>query len=482
MIPILTPSEMAAVDAAAPEPVEVLIGRAGAAVAREALRMLGGAYGRRIVVLAGKGNNGADGRAAAVRLRRRGARVEVIDALDAPDRVADADLVIDAAYGTGFHGSYEAPDVGGRPVLAVDIPSGVDGVTGEAAGRVLRADRTVTFAAVKPGLLLGDGRALAGEVVVADIGLAASGDAALVEAADVAAWLPRLRPEGHKWRAAVLVVAGGPGMTGAAHLVAAAAQRTGAGMVRVGSPGLDDDGARPVEAVGLELPADGWADAVLAEVGRFGALVVGPGLGRRAATQGAIRALLAEADLPTVVDADALVALGEALAPHHRRRPQSTVLTPHDGEHQRLMGDVPGADRLDAARRLAGASGSVALLKGSTTVVAHPDGRVRVVAEADARLATAGTGDVLSGVIGALLARGLEAFDAAAAGAWIHARAALLGAAEGLVAGDLPPLLPQVLSDVRAETALPAGPAGGRKVSWADRPGAAVTPHDRRRR
>lgn len=450
MIPILTPSEMAAIDAAAPEPVDVLIDRAGAAVAREALRMLGGAYGRRVIVLAGKGNNGADGRAAAARLRRRGALVEVVDVADAPERLSEADLVIDAAYGTGFHGSYDAPDAGLTPVLAVDIPSGIDGITGEASGRVLRADRTVTFAALKPGLVLADGRALAGEVVVADIGLPVVADVGLIEATDVATWLPRLPIEGHKWKAAVLVVAGGAGMAGAAHLVAAAAQRSGAGMVRVGSPGLDDDRGRPVEAIGLPLPVEGWADLVVHEAGRFGAFVVGPGLGRRSITQESVRAVLAAVDLPTVVDADGLVALGEGLVAVARRRPTDTVLTPHDGEYQRLMGELPGADRVDAARRLAAASGSVALLKGSTTVIAHPDGRARVVAVADARLATAGTGDVLSGVVGALLARGLAAFDAAAAGAWLHGRAGALGAAEGLVASDLPPLLPRVLAEVRA--------------------------------
>ena len=171
MIPVLTPAEMAAVDAAAPEPVEVLIERAGAAVAREALRLLGGAYGRRVVVLAGKGNNGADGRSAARRLERRGVRVEVIDALGAPARLPGADLVVDAAYGTGFRGAYDAPEAGGTPVLAVDIPSGVDGTTGEAAGLVLAATRTVTFAALKPGLLFDPGRSLSGDVVVADIGL-----------------------------------------------------------------------------------------------------------------------------------------------------------------------------------------------------------------------------------------------------------------------------------------------------------------------
>src|SRR5687767_13443292 len=150
---IVTPDEMAAVDAAAPEPVDVLIGRAGRAVARAALAMLGGGYGRRVVVVAGKGNNGNDGREAAAHLRRRGVRVHVIDAADGPDVLPGADLVIDAAYGTGFRGSYDPPSPGGAPVLAVDIPSGVDGLTGEVGGEALRAHRTVTFAAWKPGLL-----------------------------------------------------------------------------------------------------------------------------------------------------------------------------------------------------------------------------------------------------------------------------------------------------------------------------------------
>lgn len=448
MIPVLTPSEMASVDAAAPEPVDVLIERAGAAVAREALRLLGGAYGRRVVVLAGKGNNGADGRAAAVQLSRRGARVVVIAALDAPSHLPACDLVVDAAYGTGFRGEYEAPDAGSAQVLAVDIPSGVSGLTGEAGGRVLQATRTVTFAALKPGLVIGAGRDLAGDVVVVDIGLRVESSAGVVEAADVAAWLPPRRSEVHKWVAAVLVVAGRPGMTGAAHLVAGAAQRSGAGMVRLGSPGVADDAGRPVEAVGLSLPAEGW-EATLEEVDRFGALVVGPGLGRRSTTLASVRALLAAADLPAVVDADALAALSGELLSETRRRPADTVLTPHDGEYERLVGERPGADRLAAARRLAADSGSVALLKGSTTVVAHPDGHVRIVTTGDARLATAGTGDILSGVIGALLARGLLAFDAAAAGAWLHGRAAQLGPDEGFIAGDLLELLPLALAEAR---------------------------------
>ena len=285
MIPVLTPDEMAAVDAAAPEPVEVLIERAGAAVAREALDLLEGAYGRRVVVVAGKGNNGNDGRAAAVRLRRRGVRLGVVDAADAPRRLPPCDLVVDAAYGTGFRGSWKGPDVGATPVLAVDIPSGVDGLTGAVGDGVLEAERTVTFAALKPGLLLPPGAASAGEVEVVDIGLDVSrARAHLVERADVAAWLPPRQRDTHKWRAAVRVIAGSPGMLGAAHLAASAAQRAGAGMVRLSSPGVDHDPLIPTEVVGESLPASGWTSLVLDELDRFGALVVGPGLGRADAT------------------------------------------------------------------------------------------------------------------------------------------------------------------------------------------------------
>jgi NAD(P)H-hydrate epimerase len=451
MIPVLTPSEMAAADAAAPEPVEVLIERAGAAVAREALRLLGGGYGRRVVVLAGKGNNGADGRSAAVRLARRGVRVRVVDALDSPTELPESDLVVDAAYGTGFRGDYDAPDARGAPVLAVDIPSGIDGITGEAAGRVLAASRTVTFAALKPGLVLEPGRTLAGEVVVADIGLDTSrATTAVVEAVDVAAWLPERPATSHKWKAAVLVIAGSPGMTGAARLAASAAQRAGAGLVRVGSPGVDDDRSRPTEAVGLSLAATAWADVAIAEAGRFGAIVLGPGLGRSDDVTEQVRTMLATVDRPCVVDGDGLAALGRDAASILGSRAAPTVLTPHDGEHERLTGRRPGADRMAAARDLAGATGAVVLLKGRTTVVADRHGEVRVVLAADARLATAGTGDVLSGVLGALLARGVPPLDAAAAAAWLHARAASLGHPDGLIAGDLPDLLPRVFADPRS--------------------------------
>jgi ADP-dependent NAD(P)H-hydrate dehydratase / NAD(P)H-hydrate epimerase len=438
MQPVLTPEEMGAVDAEAPEPVEVLIGRAASALARRALTLLGGAYGRRVVVVAGKGNNGNDGRAAARLLERRGVRTVVIPVAEAPERLPASDLVIDAAFGTGFHGEYRPPDAAGAPVLAVDIPSGVDGLTGAVAGGAVEAVGTVTFAALKPGLLFHPGRALAGEVVLADIGLDVSrARAGLVERGDVAAWVPPRPPDAHKWRSAVVVAAGSPGMTGAAHLAARAAQRAGAGMVRVASPGLEHDPGLPTEAVGIATPPAGWDTVVLDQLGRARALVIGPGLGRRASTDAAVLPTVAAAGVPVLVDGDGLFALGADPAAALAGRPAPTILTPHDGEFARLAGHPPGADRLAAARGLAAATGAVVLLKGPTTVVARPDGRALLSTMGDARLATAGTGDVLAGVIGALLAQGVPAFEAAAAGAWLHGRAARRGPHRGLVASDV---------------------------------------------
>ncbi len=436
MIPIVTPDEMAAIDAAAPEPVEVLIERAGAAVARMARQMLGGTYGRRVNVIAGKGNNGADGRAAARSLAARGVRVRTFDAADCPPRLPPADLVIDAAYGTGYTArperEWRAPRVGSAPVLAVDIPSGVDGLTGEAGRGVLAADRTVTFAALKPGLVSGAGRVLAGDVEVVDIGLDTSrARAELVEREDVARWWRPRPPTAHKWSRAVRVVAGSPGMTGAAHLASGAAQRAGSGMVTLSSPGVDPQA--PHEVVRHRLPAFDWSAAVLDDLRRFHALVIGPGLGREEFTVSAVRATVQEAAVPVVVDGDGLFALAwsnEGANALLRRRQQATVLTPHDGEFGLLAGGRPGADRFAAARRLASDTRTVVLLKGPTTIVAAPDGRARVVAGGDARLATAGTGDVLAGILGALLATGMDAFDAAAAAPWIHVDASRHGPRE----------------------------------------------------
>jgi NAD(P)H-hydrate epimerase len=368
-------------------------------------------------------------------------RVDVVDAADAPARLEGYDLVVDAAYGTGFHGEYEAPDPGGAAVLAVDIPSGVNGLTGEAAAGAVRADVTVTFAALKPGLLLSPGVEHAGMVEVADIGLdASSARAELVEGDDVAAWLPERPRQAHKWMSAVYVVAGSPGMMGAAHLTSRAALRAGAGMVRLGSPGADPHSFQLGEIVGRPLPLPGWQEHVPQDAERSRALVIGPGLGRDERTGPAVRETLARTPLPAIVDADGLFALGDAATAAEvvRGRDQPTVLTPHEGEFARLAGARPGPDRLEAVRDLAGRTGATVLLKGATTVVAEPGGRVLLSDAGGPNLATAGTG--------AVLAQGLEPAHAAAAAAWVHGTAAHLGWRRGLVAGDLLDLLPAVLS------------------------------------
>lgn len=445
MLPILTPEEVRAVDADAPEPVEELISRAGAAVARHAVDMLGGTYGKRVVVIAGKGNNGADGREAARLLRRRGVRCEVVAAGQPLRPGHGADLVIDAAYGTGFRGGWEPPAVGALPVLAVDLPSGLDATTGEARGRVLTATRTVTFASLKPGHLLADGPARCGELAIADIGLdAGRARAWLVQPRDVQ--LPPLDPASHKWQRATWVIAGSPGMTGAATLAARGAQRAGASYVRLSVPGGVPGEGAPVEAVTTELPASRWAATVLEQASRFRSIVIGPGLGRGSDED--LRRVVAESPVPVVVDADGLTALGRDAG---RLAGSRTVLTPHDGEFERLLGHKPGADRFAEARALAAEAGCIVLLKGPCTIVAEPGGRTLASTTGDSRLATAGTGDVLAGVIGAFVAQGLQPLEAAAFAAHVHGLAARAGWRRGLVAGDLPDLLPAVLSSLESE-------------------------------
>lgn len=458
MIPVVTPEEMRAIDAAAPEPIEVLIERAGAAVAREALRMLGGGYGRTVHVVAGKGNNGADGIAAARRLERRGVRCRVHDAADPPPVLPPADLVVDAAYGTGFRGEWSPPAVGATPVLAVDVVSGLDALTGAVSGRVVRAERTITFQAMKPGHLLGAGPELSGEVVVADIGLdVSSAQRHLVTADACAARWPRRRTDDHKWGSAVRLVAGSAEMPGAAVLAASAAARAGAGLVSLAVPGTRvDDGvgrppngvAAPAEIVQRFLPSVDFAASALDDVDRFGALVVGPGLGRGASVLDAARQVVADAPVPVVIDGDGIAAVAESEggpAALLADRASSSVLTPHDGEFERLTGHRPGPDRPAEVVEVAARLGATVLLKGPTTVVASPDGRVRFVDHGDERLATAGTGDVLSGIVAALLAHGTDPLDSAAVGAWVHADAGRVAGAAGLVAGDLVRALPAVI-------------------------------------
>jgi hydroxyethylthiazole kinase-like uncharacterized protein yjeF len=458
---VLTRDEMRAADAAALATTshETLVERAGTAVGHAALRLLGGAYGRRVVVVAGKGSNGADGRIAASFLAGRGARVRVVEAADLGDGEAlpPCDLVIDGAYGTGFRGSYDAPRVPVEAVvLSIDIPSGVDADSGEAPGDAVQADRTVTFAALKPGLLQSDGAVCSGLVEVADIGIGfPTPQALLIEDADVAL-VPARPRQVNKWTTAVGVAAGSPGMEGAAILCSRGAMAAGSGMLRLGSPG-NPSAAWPTEAVRMQLPADGWAGAFLDATAKCKAVVIGPGLSTAESAAQEIREVIAAVPVPLVIDADALGALGGVAGARtlFEKRSAPSILTPHDGEYARITGAAPGPDRLAAARALARATGAVVLLKGPLTAVAAPGGEapdVLLAAAGGPALATAGSGDVLSGIIGAFLARGLPAPEAAALAAHVHGRAAALGPAEGLVAGDLPELVAELLSELGPES------------------------------
>jgi NAD(P)H-hydrate epimerase len=481
---VLTPAEMAAADQraiAAGTPEAVLVERAGGAVAHHALRMLGGSYGRRVVVICGKGNNGADGRVAARRLRAWGVGVDELaldpgfDASEIRRVLARADLMIDAMYGTGFHGTLggvaamavDELDATRVPVLAIDIPSGVDGSTGAVAGAAVRADETIGFAAYKPGLLFEPGRTHAGRVRIVDIGIDVAPDSAVANGAELTVFdvgdlsLPSAGADAHKWSSGCLVVGGSGGMVGAPMLASQAALRCGAGMVVCAVPGTAAAAtvsgtelvARALTATPLGSFAEDAADDVLKAVARYRAMVLGPGLGRDQSAQAAACRIVAEANIPMVIDADALNAVAvdpAALRVRYAAGLPLAVLTPHAGEYERLAGSPVGADRVESARELARRLHSVVLLKGPGTVVADPNGRAVIDTTGTPALATAGTGDVLSGVIAALVAQGVEPFAAAASGAYVHGRAASAAAtAPDIVASDLVLALPRTLQALR---------------------------------
>ncbi|HEY8381692.1 MAG TPA: NAD(P)H-hydrate dehydratase [Microvirga sp.] len=465
-------------------PGVVLMERAGAAVAGAAVRLV--APRDPILVVCGPGNNGGDGFVAARLLAEQGYAVTVTlvgsraalsgDATLAastwpgsveppfqvrPERSA---LVIDALFGAGLTRDVtgdarelvERINASGVPVLAVDVPSGLDGDTGQVRGAAVRADRTVTFATRKPGHLLLPGRLLCGPVEVADIGIAretiaAVGDQTFVNGPDLwGASLPRPSRDTHKYeRGHTLVASGGATRTGASRLAARAALRIGSGLVTVASPpealGINAAQLTAIMVRGCDGP-DGL-DAILQDR-RFNALVLGPALGVHAATRTMV-VVAVEARRSLVLDADALTSF-EGLAPELAGvfGEAPTVLTPHDGEFARLFKGLDhileAASKLDRARRAAAYLGAVMVLKGPDTVIAAPDGRASINENGTPYLATAGSGDVLSGIIAGLMAQGLPAFEAAAAGVWIHAEA---GEAfgPGLIAEDLPDLLPGVL-------------------------------------
>ncbi len=480
MTHLLTTKEMYAADAAAAAGGTsslALMEAAGWQVAR-AIRAR---YApRRALVLCGPGNNGGDGFVVARLLANRGWPVRVAllggdparlkgDAAAmetrwtgglaklSADLLAERPLVVDALFGAGLARPLEgaalamvqALNEGGHEVVAIDVPSGLDADTGQTLGAAPRCAVTVTFFRPKPGHKLLPGRLLCGELVVGEIGIPASVlDAirpnAFVNAPDLwAAALPWPMPMGHKYDRGHLLVAGGGEMTGAARLAALAARRSGAGLVTIAAPEAALSVYRAGSPGTIVRPMSAWPK-LLADK-RYNAVILGPGLGVGAATNALVLEALA-AGKTCLLDADALTGFADNPAALWRAG-GAKLLTPHDGEYARLFART--GDRLTRARAAARESGAVVLLKGPDTVVAAPDGRAAISDNAPPSLATGGSGDVLAGIIGGLLAQGMEPFAAACAGAWMHGDAAAR-VGQGLIAEDLIEALPAVWSALAA--------------------------------
>ena len=484
---LLTPSEMSEADRltiAGGTPGLTLMESAGSAVAK-AVAVL--AQGGRVTVVAGPGNNGGDGFVAARLLAERGYDVRVAlvgdqsrlkgDARAAferwrgsvetasPAALDDCDIVIDALFGAGLDRPVEgvaramidAMNARGLPVVAVDLPSGINGASGAVMGAAVRATQTVTFFRRKPGHLLLPGRLHCGPVAVADIGIAAS-VLDLIQPKTFAngpelwgAAFPLPRIDGHKYgRGHAVVVSGASSSTGAARLAARGALRAGAGLVTIASPreALAVNAASNLAI--MVRPVDGAAE--LAEFltdGRRNTIVLGPGGGIGPQMRDRVQAALAS-EAAVVLDADALTSFAgdpEPLFAAIRGRSAVTILTPHEGEFKRLFSNLQGypevKSKLEATAAAAEISGAIVLLKGPDTVVAAPDGCASISENAPPYLATAGAGDVLAGMIAGLMAQGMAAFHAASAAVWLHGEAAA-EFGPGLIAEDLPEALPAV--------------------------------------
>ena len=495
---LLTTTEMAEADrlaVAAGVPSLTLMENAGRAVADEAARMV--TTGARIHVFCGPGNNGGDGFVAARLLAERGYRVTLGlfgergtlkgDAAQMAARwtgpVANAfdfeagkiDLYIDALFGAGL--SRPLDDAVGSDiltrisdddlVLAVDVPSGLDGNTGQPTGPVFKASRTVTFFRKKPGHVLMPGRALCGEVVVADIGIPGdvltriAGKFPMINAsATWLPWLPRLDLDGHKYTRGHAVVVSGPAeQTGAARMSARGALRVGAGLVTVASPpDAVATNAAHLTAIMLKRFDGPRGLAEILSDERKNAVLIGPGCGVSIATRLLVQVAL-EFEAAAVLDADALTAFTLdqdddeqpvvehlfALIKEQTKRP--AVLTPHEGEFKRVFPDLAGS-KLERARLAAVRSGAVVVLKGADTVIASPDGRAAINDNAPPWLATAGSGDVLAGFVAGLLAQKMPPFEAACAAVWLHGECANV-VGRGLIAEDLPEVLPKVFAGLQ---------------------------------
>ncbi len=498
---LYTAEEMGHADARAQDlgiPGGVLMERAGAAMAGIALKRYSP---DQALIVCGGGNNGGDGFVIARELHRSGVEVAVLATKDGYEgdpatnlealrnlqvrfisqedldaELAAADLIVDALLGTGFSGEVREKEAGiiekmnsaRAPVLAVDVPSGVDGATGEVQGVAVVADLTVCAHAVKVGCVISPGREHAGEVVAVDIGIPpeADVDPSLVwtDAATLRCKIPSTAEPAHKYSAgALLVVAGSRGTTGAPVMVVHGAQRTGCGIVFLAT----SEGAAPAvdlaltEALVYGVAEDeegfmgsGALEEILEHAGRASALVMGPGTGTGDEGRRLVEGILREVEVPVLLDADAITNLAGTDVLAGRDAP--TVVTPHAGELGRLLGSGAkevSARRLDSARNTAEQHRCCVLLKGSDTLVVEGE-RVAVNSTGDVALATAGTGDVLSGVIGAFLSRGMDTYEAARAGAWAHGRAAELWLeetgwpAESFVATDLLDYLPLAVGEL----------------------------------
>ncbi len=481
---LLTPEQMYRADALAVQSGVsslTLMENAGRAVAAAVVARFAK---RPVLVLCGPGNNGGDGFVVARLLKDRGWAVQLAlfgaveklkgDAAAMAARwngqiaagvlsaVDGAGLIVDALLGAGLDRDIEGPlktliealNAGEARVISIDVPSGIDGASGAIRGVAVHADLTVTFFRKKPGHVLLPGRLRCGKLIVADIGIPQSVLAALSSTAfenSPALWtLPQLKADGHKYaRGHCLVVSGGALHTGASRLAATAALRSGAGLVTVA--GVSDAllvHAAHLTSVMLAEASDATGLAILLADRRKNAVIIGPAAGIGVATRAKVLAAM-QAGAATVLDADALSSFSDApetlfdAITANRGRP--VILTPHDGEFERIFAGIEGP-KIDRARTAAAKSGAVIVLKGGDTVIASPDGRVAVNTSAPATLATAGSGDVLSGIVGGLLAQGLAGFEAAAAAVWLHGEAAHIFGKPGLIAEDLPDLLPEALA------------------------------------